>query len=85
MIEESNIVRLPGIVEPEGKCPNKDVLTFIDELKEMALAGEITSLAVAYITGGGRAGHGWSASSERLKLLASVTILQHFLIIEDSE
>lgn len=73
--ESAQILRLPGGIIPEGLAPNRDVLTYLDELKEMALRGDISSIAVAWCNPQGRSDYGWSVSSERLKLLGACTVL----------
>jgi hypothetical protein len=80
MTEPTNIVPLIAGVIPEGECPNKDVLEFLDELRQKAIHGEITMLAAAWVTGGGRVTNGWSSGNKRLSLIAATALLQRDLL-----
>jgi hypothetical protein len=80
MTDPTNIIPLIAGVIPEGECINKDVIEFLDELKADALKGEIQMLAATWVNGGGRAVTGWSAGTQRLKIIAGAAILQRDLI-----
>lgn len=77
----ADITSIRGAPIPEGKCPNVGVLRLLDDLREQALRGEVTAMAVAYLDGSGRACNGWSDVADDLPLVGAVTVLQYRLAI----
>lgn len=76
MTQSDNVVSLSGAPVPEGDCANKSVIELLDAMKEKALRGEVTMLAVAYLDGGHKACNNWSGGDKRLSLIAATAFLQ---------
>lgn len=84
MTQSDNVFSFGGAPVPEGGCVNKSVIELLDAMKEKALRGEITMLAVAYLNGAHKACNNWSDGDRRLSLIAAAAFLQQELMrVED--
>lgn len=75
-----NVISFGGAPIPEGAVINKDVIELLDLMKEKALRGEISMLAVAYLDGAHKACNNWSSGDRRLSLIAAVEFLKRDLM-----
>lgn len=60
--------------------PGEDIVPLLESLIERAKAGELSSLAVAYVNREGCTAQEWSPAPSLATLLGSVAALQHRLI-----
>jgi hypothetical protein len=73
-----------AVIEPEGVSP--DLIETIEQLLEKAKAGEISSVAVAFVYRDGTIGRDWSTPPSFAALLGAVTRLAHRMnIVKDEE
>lgn len=70
-------------IEPESVSP--DLIMTIEELLEKARAGELSSVAVAYVYRDGTIGRGWSTPPCFGALLGAVSRLQHRMNVTKDE
>jgi hypothetical protein len=72
-----------GIVpEPKPGEPNQEIIDLLERVLEEARAGKIEGIAIATVEFPSRMGSMWNAGPSWLKLLGSVTALQHALVNE---
>lgn len=72
------------VIEAEGVSP--DLIPTIQELLDKANAGEISSVAVAYVFRDGSVGRGWSTPPTFATLLGAVVRLVHRMnLVKDEE
>lgn len=64
------------------KLVNEDVIKRLEEALEMAHAGRLAGVAVAYVTNDGASGTGFSRCESHARLLGAVTLLQHRICVD---
>ena len=73
-----------AVIEPEGVSP--DLVSTIEELLAKAKAGELSSVAIAYVYRDGTIGRGWSTPPCFGALLGAVNRLAHRMnVVKDEE
>ena len=70
-------------IEPEGVSP--DLIETLEAVLEKARAGELSSVAVAYVYRDGTIGRGWSTPPCYGTLVGAVSGLQHRMNVTKDE
>jgi hypothetical protein len=71
------------VLEPER--PGEGLESMLEEMLERVRAGEVSSIAIAYVQRDGRAGRMWSEAPSLAALLGSIQRLAHRIQVEWDE